>query len=324
MPEIVFVQRASAGGIGRHVRMLAAATGGPVISSGGPLVLRHALRGADIAHAHGVRAGALTVLAVAGRRPRPRIVITVHNDAPPSFRARLGYRALELIVARGADVVLTVSEDLAVRMRSHGARRVSLAVVAAPVLAAGVSAGVSAGPPVVLAIGRLAPQKDFATLIAAAPAWGGLAGLVIAGSGPLEERLRSQAVAAGVAVEFAGHRDDVAALLASAAVFVLPSRWEGQPLVLQEALRAGVPVVATRVGGIPALTGQDAALLVPPGDAAALGAAVRSVLTDPALAARLRAAALARAATLPTEADAIAAARAVYGSLLSPGPPVRP
>jgi glycosyltransferase involved in cell wall biosynthesis len=316
VPEITFVQRASSGGIGRHVRMLALATGGPVISSGGPLLLRRALRGADIAHAHGVRAGALTVLAARTLRPRPRLVVTVHNDAPPSFRARLGYRALELIIARGADVVLTVSEDLADRMRSLGARRVSLAVVAAPVL----PAGVSAGPPVVLAIGRLAPQKDFATLIAAAPAWGDLAGLVIAGSGPLDGRLRAQAAAAGVAAEFAGHRDDVAALLASAAVFVLPSRWEGQPLVLQEALRAGVPVVATRVGGIPALTGEDAALLVPPGDAAALGAAVRSVLTDPALAARLRSAALARAATLPAEADAVAAARAVYDSLRSPGP----
>ncbi len=113
---------------------------------------------------------------------------------------------------------------------------------------------------------------------------------------------------------FLGHRDDVPALLAAAAVFVLPSTWEGQPLVLQEALRAGTPVVATRVGGIPGLTGEDAAILVPRGDARALAAAVRSVLTDPRLAARLRAAAAARAATLPTEADAVADAREAYDS----------
>jgi glycosyltransferase involved in cell wall biosynthesis len=63
------------------------------------------------------------------------------------------------------------------------------------------------------------------------------------------------------------------------------------------------------------MTGPDAALLVPPGDPDALAAAVRSVLTDPGLAARLREAALAHAATLPTEADAVAAARAIYDSL---------
>jgi len=312
---VAFVQRASAGGIGRHVRMLADATGGVVIGpSSGFFSLRRGLRGIRVAHAHGVRAGALTVLAARALRPRPRIVVTIHNDAPASTGARLGYRALELIVARGADVVLTVSEDLGARMRALGARRVSPAVIAAP-LRDPSPRPPGGGRPAVLAIGRLAPQKDFATLIAAAPAWRDLADLVIAGSGPLEPALRSQASALGLDVSFAGHLEDVATLLASAAVFVLPSRWEGQPLVLQEAMRAGVPVVATRVGGIPALTGPDAALLVPPGDPDALAVAVRSVLTGPALATRLREAALARAATLPTEADAVAAARAIYDSL---------
>jgi glycosyltransferase involved in cell wall biosynthesis len=70
--------------------------------------------------------------------------------------------------------------------------------------------------------------------------------------------------------------------------------------------------VAARVGGIPALAGRDAALLVPPGDTGALAAAVRSVLTDPVLAARLRAAASARAAALPTPADAAVAAAVAY------------
>jgi glycosyltransferase involved in cell wall biosynthesis len=88
--------------------------------------------------------------------------------------------------------------------------------------------------------------------------------------------------------------------------------WEGQPLILQEALRAGVPVVATRVGGTPDLTGEDAALLVPAGDVERLADAVRAVLTGPALAARLRAAALERALSLPAEDDAVAAALAEY------------
>ncbi len=110
----------------------------------------------------------------------------------------------------------------------------------------------------------------------------------------------------------------MAELLAAAAVFVLPSRWEGQPLILQEALRAGAAIVATRVGGIPDLVGDDAAVLVRPGDAQALAAAVRAVLADPPLAARLRAAAAVRGAALPTAADAIAAALAAYAQALAP------
>ncbi len=96
-------------------------------------------------------------------------------------------------------------------------------------------------------------------------------------------------------------------------MFVLPSVWEGQPLILQEALRAGVPIVATRAGGTPELTGEDAALLVPAGDPRRLADAVRSVLCDPALAARLRQAAAARGHALPDEDDAVTAALAEYG-----------
>jgi glycosyltransferase involved in cell wall biosynthesis len=96
----------------------------------------------------------------------------------------------------------------------------------------------------------------------------------------------------------------------------MPSWWEGQPLALQEALKAGVPIVASDVGGIPDLTGDDAAVLVEPGDAERLGRAVLSVLDDDALAARLRAAARERAKTLPTEDEAVAAVLAAYDRIL--------
>jgi glycosyltransferase involved in cell wall biosynthesis len=167
----------------------------------------------------------------------------------------------------------------------------------------------------VLAAGRLAAQKGFGALLEAAARWRDLRPeplLVIAGEGPLEASLKSQAARLGLDARFAGHRDDIPALLSAAAVFVLPSTWEGQPLILQEALRAGVPVVATRVGGTPVLTGEDAAVLVPPGDAPRLADAVRAVLTDEVLAARLRKAAAARGRALPSEADAVAAALAEY------------
>jgi glycosyltransferase involved in cell wall biosynthesis len=285
--------------------LLRAAAGGP---------------GGHVAHAHGMRAGALTVLArslVPGSR-RPGTVVTVHNAPPDGGSSALVYRALERVVARGADLVLCVSPDLERRMRAAGARRVARAVIAAPDAAPGPAAATAApapvapaGRPVVLAVGRLASQKGFGVLLEAAARWRDLdpAPLVaIAGDGPLAGELRARAAGLGLDALFLGRRDDVPALLAAAAVFVLPSRWEGQPLVLQEALRAGVPVVATQVGGVPWLTGEDAAVLVPSGDERALAAAVRSVLTCPPLAARLRAAAALRAATLPSEADAVSAA----------------
>jgi glycosyltransferase involved in cell wall biosynthesis len=318
----------------------------------------------DVAHAHGLRAGALTVIALAGRRRRtgagrrPLLVVTVHNAPPAARGARAAvYRLLERVVARGADLVLCVSSDLEERMRSAGARRVDRAIVppadavrkppsdratpphrdqappapgraaqamtavpATTSIPAALSAARVAGRPMILAVGRLAAQKDFGTLLAAATHWRDLdpePQLVIAGDGPLAGELGRRATALGVDAAFLGRRDDVAELLASATVFVLPSRWEGQPLILQEALRAGAAIVATRVGGVPDLVGVDAAVLVGPGDAQALAAAVRGVLADPPLAARLRAAAAARGAALPTPADAVAAALAVYGDALA-------
>jgi glycosyltransferase involved in cell wall biosynthesis len=306
------------------------------------LHLRRAFRDADVVHAHGLRAGAQSVLARAGLRgrARPGLVVTVHN-APPAGGAAAAavYLALERIVARGADLVLCVSSDLERRMIANRARRVGRAVVPAAVPAPSVPApsvslpgsmlaARAAGRPVVLAVGRLAPQKGFGTLLDAAASWRDPEPspvVMIAGDGPLAASLRARATALGVDVVFLGHRDDVPALLAAVSVFVLPSRWEGQPLVLQEALRAGTAIVATQVGGVPDLTsapdpmGGPAALLIPPGDPAALAAAVQAVLTDPALATRLRAAARARAAKLPTEAEAIEAALAAYATL-APGP----
>ena len=176
-----------------------------------------------------------------------------------------------------------------------------------------------------LGAGRLVPQKGFGILLEAAASWQDMDPrplVVIAGAGPLAGSLRDQAAALGVDAVFLGHRDDVPGLLAVADVFAIPSLWEGQPLVLQEALRAGVPVVAARVGGIPGLTGDGApqrspaAVLVRPGDRRELASAVRAVLGDRALAARLRAAARARAAGLPSPDDAVTAVLAAYADAI--------
>jgi glycosyltransferase involved in cell wall biosynthesis len=288
----------------------------------------------DVVHAHGLRAGALAAITVAFARTaagneqgRPPLVVTVHNAPSAGGVTGAIYRMLELIVARNADSVLCVSADLEDRMRAAGARRVGHAVVpaASVSLTGDVSAetraalraefGADPGQAIVLAVGRLAAQKGFGLLLDAAARWGDIQPaplLVIVGQGPLAAELQARAASCGLTVRFAGHRVDVPALLAAADVFVLPSVWEGQALILQEALRAGVPVVATRVGGNPELAGEDAAILVPPGDAQRLAEAVRAVLADPALAARLREAAVARARALPAEDAAVAAALAEY------------
>ena len=280
----------------------------------------------DVVHAHGLRAGAVAALALTpAPRRAPALAVTVHNAPPAGAAAGVIYPVLERIVARRADAVLAVSADLAGRMQRCGARDVSLAIVPAPAPAPPSAAEIgqaradigAAGAPVILAAG-LAEQKGLAGLLAAAAGWQDRDPrplLVIASSGPLAGPLAGQARALGVAVRFLGQRGDVPALLAAADVVVVPSHWEGQPLIVQEALRAGAPLVASRVGGIPDLTGEDAALLVPPRDNGKLAAAVLSVLGDQALARGLGAAALARAAALPSESDAVDAAIAVYRRL---------
>jgi glycosyltransferase involved in cell wall biosynthesis len=361
--RIACVLASTAGGTGRHAAMLASGCAARGIAVGvfGPETVQNLLAGSaasyvrldiadrprpardaaavlrlrgllawwqpDVVHAHGLRAAAVTGLALAAAARRPALLVTVHNAAPEGLAPAAVYRALELLAARRADAVLCVSADLAARMRRAGARDVATAVVAAPEAAAPSAEAVSkaradigaAGHKVVLGVGRLAPQKGFDVLVDAAASLRGRGGLApvlaIAGEGPSENELRTRARVSGAHVRFLGARGDVPALLAAADVVAVPSRWDGQPLIVQEALRAGRPLVASRAGGIPALAGEDAALLVRPADPGRLAAAIASVLHDPELARRLGDAAAARAGELPSPADAVDAASAAYGRL---------
>ncbi|WP_376774153.1 glycosyltransferase [Nonomuraea muscovyensis] len=141
---------------------------------------------------------------------------------------------------------------------------------------------------------------------------------VVAGEGPLRAALQRRIDAEGLPVVLLGERDDVPDLLAAATVVVWPSRWEGLPLSLSEALMAGRPVVATAVGGIPGLLGE-AGKLVPYGDAGALRSAVRELVEEPATAARMAEAAARRGAELPDADDAVEDVLAVYGKPRSSG-----
>ena len=155
--------------------------------------------------------------------------------------------------------------------------------------AARAALGLDAAQPVVLTTGRLTVMKGHEYLLDAVPGlvrrFPGLA-VVVVGQGHLNERLRAQAIALGVAdaVHLLGHRSDARMLLDAADVFVLPSRHEGMPLVLLEAMDAGLPVVATRVtGSDEVVVDGETGLLVRPRDASALEVALGRLLADPLL-----------------------------------------
>jgi glycosyltransferase involved in cell wall biosynthesis len=123
--------------------------------------------------------------------------------------------------------------------------------------------------------------------------------LTLAGDGPLRPVLESLAAELRIAdrVHFAGaqRRDEVAALMGRAAALVLPSRSEGWPLVVAEALACGTPVVASRVGGIPEIVGShEGGILVGPNDETALAAALVAILERPNDPARVASASHAR------------------------------
>ena len=155
------------------------------------------------------------------------------------------------------------------------------------------------GSPVLLSVGRLAEQKGHRFLLEAMPvilAEHPDARLLLAGDGHLRDALAAQAAPFEDRVSFLGVREDVPALIAHADLFVFPSLWEGQGNALLEAMAVGVPIVATDIPSTrETVTDGEHALLVPPGDAAALVSAVNRLLADPAMAARLAAAARIRA-----------------------------
>jgi glycosyltransferase involved in cell wall biosynthesis len=291
--------------------------------------LRRATRGVELVHAHGLRAGLVAVLA-RRRAAGTAVVVTLHNALPEGggLRRRV-LQVLERVTVRGADVVLAASDDLAANARRLGGRDVRTAPVSAPPLppaarnAAEVRAelGLDGDRPLVLAVGRLHPQKGYDVLLDAVARLRdddrptGQPLVAIAGDGPLEDALAARIAADALPVRLLGRRSDVADLLAAADLCVLPSRWEARSLTAQEALRSGTPLVATRTGGLPELLG-DAAELVPVGDAAALADAVAGVLADPARRARLAEAGRARAASWPDEAATARQLAAVYRELL--------
>jgi glycosyltransferase involved in cell wall biosynthesis len=164
--------------------------------------------------------------------------------------------------------------------------------------AARAAAGLPGDGRLVLAVGNLYPVKDHATLLRAVSRLPEDVHLAIAGRGGEEERLRG--LARKLKLEnrchLLGVRDDVQRLLQSADVFAQPSLSEGLPLSVLEAMGAALPVVASRVGGIPeAVAEGQTGLLVDPKDPDGLANALGRILADPALSVSLGIAANSRA-----------------------------
>ncbi|GAA2632939.1 glycosyltransferase family 4 protein [Streptomyces axinellae] len=179
------------------------------------------------------------------------------------------------------------------------------------------------GRPLLIAVGRLDRRQGYDTVLTASRAWRHLDPqplLAIAGEGPERAALQERIEREALPVRLLGRRDDALRLLAGADIALLAARWQGRPLPAQEALRTGVPLVATEVGGVPELVG-DAAVLVPYGDPDSLASAVVSLLADPARRAALAAAGRARAATWPTEDDTVAQVLSVYDEFTGDDPP---
>lgn len=183
--------------------------------------------------------------------------------------------------------------------------------------------GIPSAARVIGTVSRLHPSKGHRDLIQAFTL---LAAemkdvvLLIVGDGVLRQDLESRVEACGLRerVWFAGHRNDVPDLLGAMDVFAHPSRWEGMPNAVMEAMAAGRPVVASRVDGIKALIADgETGLLVEPGNPGMLAAQLRRVLSDPSLARVLGACAARRMAEHYGLDRMVAAYDALYRELLN-------
>ncbi|HWH13351.1 MAG TPA: glycosyltransferase, partial [Miltoncostaeaceae bacterium] len=246
----------------------------------------------DLLHLHSSKAGLAGRLAARGR------VTTVYQPHAWSFEAvggavRRAATAWERAATRWTDAVACVSEAERATGEAHGVRARWLLLrngvdtgrfrpaTAAERAAARRALGLTA-PLVVVCVGRLAEQKGQDVLL---EAWARLgpppgAVLVLVGDGPERDRL---ARAAGPGVVLAGPRDDVRPHYAAADLVVQPSRWEGASLTALEALASGLPLVTTDVAGSREAVAPGCGAVVPPGDAGALAAALRTRLDDAAL-----------------------------------------
>lgn len=253
--------------------------------------LRAILRreGADVLHTHGYRADAAGYLAARwGGAP---VVATAHGFTAGDWKNR-AYEWFDRRLLRRFDAVACVSPALVDRLRTvrrpERVRLVPNVPGAREALSRDAARRALDLPPdraVVGWVGRLSPEKAPERFIAALAALDRDCVGVVVGDGPLRADLERLARGAAGDVRLVGARESAARLLAAFDLLVLSSRTEGTPMVLLEAMAAGVPVASFAVGGVPDVL-EGAGWLVAPGDVAGMAAAITEALTAPDEAAR--------------------------------------
>ena len=250
----------------------------------------------DLVHLHS-RIGADVMGGIAARVTRVPVIHTRRVDNPePRWLVAVKYRLFDRVIA--------ISEGIAGVLAAEGLPAAKLRVVHSAVdwehygrpcerTRIAHRLGVEEDARLIGVIAQLIPRKGHSVLLDALPPLLGRhphLQVVFFGQGPLAETLEAQIAQTGLAgvVRLAGFRDDLAEILPCLDLVVHPALMEGLGVSLLQASSAGVPIVASRAGGIPeAVRDGVNGLLIPPGDAAAVGAAIDGVLSDPVLAARL-------------------------------------
>ncbi|MFQ6016728.1 MAG: glycosyltransferase family 4 protein [Kiloniellaceae bacterium] len=282
------ITRLAIGGIGASNSALAAVRA----NLGRIAALRRALRqaGAPTVVAFIGVVNILTVFAAAGLGMR--VIICERNDPR---RQSLGpvWDALRRLVYRHADLVTANSRGALETLKAFVPER-KLAFVPNPLVAPRAPAASGRGVPTILTVGRLTEQKGydillgaFARIAGSAPDWR----LALIGEGELKCALRSQAQALGIAgrIDWIGRVPDPFPHYAGADIFVLPSRFEGTPNALLEAMSCGLPAVVSDASSGPLDCVEDgvSGLVVPAEDVAALGDALARLISNPSLRRRL-------------------------------------
>lgn len=256
---------------------------------------RHGL-GIDVLHVQFKKEQLLATRAA--RRLGMRVIWTEHGPLPPPLvRAWPAFRLYRRSAAQ-ASAVVCVSEAVAHDLAGHGLSGRTLHVCPngitipeSPPPGTGDAVRASLGLPrdavVVAAIGRLSWVKGLGHLIDAVPLIlerDPSVHFLIVGEGPERDRLEALASTHGVTnqVLFTGHRDDVGRVLAAVDVLAMSSLSEGLPFAAMEAMAAGVPVVASRVGALPELLDEGrAGVLVGPGAVEELASKLAEIATSP-------------------------------------------
>lgn len=284
----------------------------------------------DVVHWHAARAHALGAMAARLERA-PRTVLSRRVDFP--VRRTLGSR---LLYSLPIDAIAAISEGVRRALVASGVPAGRIRVIPSgidlqlfelPFDREAVRRELGLGPGDVLAIqvAALAPHKSQETLLDAAARLSRSAPNVticIAGEGALRDVLlaRHRALGLGDRVRFLGFREDVIPLLRAADLFVLSSYLEGLGTSVLDAMAAGLPVVATEVGGVPEIVRHEVnGLLVPARDPEALAAAIARLAQDPGARARMGAKGRERAREFGSDRTA-AATRALYEELLAAQP----